>query len=168
VLVSNISLAEYDGDFDSTSDTISFDGIISLAAKAVGNDGQQHDIGFSANVSASADFSWESDEHPTGWNHKTDSPTYTSTTYAAAGEVTIHLLEPDEDTPCYYDNEEVPMETLQQNLPLATQKQLLNPSTVSRLMEEAFQAEAEKMEAPSEDDYAEYEPDEYYDNDRDY
>jgi len=162
-----MTLIESDGDFEIEKDTISYEGILNLGAKAIGNDGQQHDIGFSANVSASADISWETDERPTGWNHKTDSETYTSTTYAAAGEVTIHLLEPDGDSPCHYDNEEVPLETLQQNLPLATQKQLLNPSTISKLMDNAFQSEAEEIEPPSGDDYADYEPDDYYD-DRDY
>ncbi|HEY6436816.1 MAG TPA: hypothetical protein VIY47_09505 [Ignavibacteriaceae bacterium] len=124
-----------------------------MASIAVGNDGQTHHIGYSLIVSASVDYEWESDEHPTGWNYKTDNATYSSSTYASISNVTMHSIEPDTSSPCYYDNEEVSMETLQQNLPLSTQKQLLNPTTIADLMNSSFANQAEKLDPPDPDDY---------------
>jgi hypothetical protein len=79
------------------------------------------------------------------------------------GDIQVHLLEFDPESVCYYDNEEVPVETIQQNLPLLTQKQLLNPKVISDLMDKIFENEAEKLETPSKDDYFD-EPDygDYY------
>jgi hypothetical protein len=170
VQVSDISVVDYSGDYDTTSDSISFDGIISLSAKAVGNDSLIHEIGYSLNVSASVDYSWETDERPTGWNYSRDDATYSYSTSAVISDVEIHLLSPDTESTCYFDNEEVSMETLQQNLPPATQKQLLNPAIIAGHMENGFQDQAEKLDPPSKDDYDDYERDDgrYDDYDGEY
>jgi hypothetical protein len=162
-LVGDVSIEDTDGDLSHDSDTITFDGILSISALAVGNDGKHHEIGYSVSISASADYSWETDERPTGWNHRTDSETWTSTSYAALGDIQVHALEFDPEGVCYYNNEEVSAETLLQNLPHSTQKQLLNPTVISNLMDKTFEAELEELEAPSKDDYFN-EPDygEYY------
>ena len=162
-IVSDVQIQDADGDTSHDSDTITYDGILALSALAVGNDGKHHEIGYSVTVSASADYSWETDESPNGWNHATDSETWSSSSYAALGDIEIHSLEFDPESSCYYNDEEVSAETLLQNLPHATQKQLLNPKMISNLMDKTFEAELEELEVPSKDDYFN-EPDygEYY------
>ena len=139
-----------------------------MAAKVVGNDGQQHDVGYTVNIETSAPFHWMSDERPTGWNYRSDQPTYTSSTHAACGKVTIQSLEIDQDALCYFDGQDVKAQVLTQQISPQAQKQLLNPTLYSNLLDRPFQVHCEDMDPPEYDPEDDDPRNEYDPDDRDY
>jgi len=168
VQVSDLSVQDYQGDFESDSDTITYEGTVSMAGKAMGISGEVLDIGFDVDVIARVEYEWESDEQPTGWNHGTDSPTYSTSVFAAGSDPIIESVQFSADTPFYIQNDEVPFQEVNKYVHPAVLKQLLNPEVYSKAMAGSFQTQLEKLEPPeydpSGDDYDDYDD---RDNERD-
>jgi hypothetical protein len=165
VQVSDVSIQDYNGDFDSDGSTITYEGGLNMAGKAMGLSGEVLDVGFDVDITAKIDYEWESDEHPTGWNHGTDSPTYSSSLYASGTDVLVESVAFSTDSMFLIQDEEVPFHSVNKYIHPATLKQLLNPAIYSQGMLGAFQAQLDKLDPPEYDPGDDYEPD--YD-DRDY
>lgn len=163
--VSDLSVQDYNGDFESDGSTITYEGGLSMAGKAMGLSGEVLDIGFDVNINAKIDYEWETDERPTGWSHKSDRPTYSSSMYPVSTDVMVESVSFSTETPFIIQNEEVPFQSINKYVHPATLKQLLNPAVYSRAMAGAFQAQLDKLDPPEYDSNDDYEPD--YD-DRDY
>ncbi len=138
---------------------MTYEGPISLSATTINKKSQEILIGFSVDVVADVSYDWEEDEQLTGWNHGTDSPTYSSSVYAVASDPQIHSVQFSHDTNFIIDNEEVSLHEAQQIIDPSVLKQLLNPSEYSKLMASAFNKQVENIDPP--------EP-EFDDGDRDY
>ncbi len=137
-----------------------------MAGRAMGLNGQLLDIGYDVDINAKMDYEWETDEHPTGWNHKSDQATYTSSMYPSGTDVIVQSVSFSPDSVFIIQNEEVPFQSINKYVHPATLKQLLNPAVYSRAMSGAFQAQLDKLDPP-ENDYDDYSDDRDYD-DRDY
>lgn len=136
-----------------------------MAGKAMGLSGQMLDVGFDVDISAKIDYEWVTDERPTGWNYRTDNPTYSTSQYAAGSDVMVESVAFSTDSMFLIQDEEVPFHSVNKYIHPATLKQLLNPAIYSQGMSGAFQAQLEKLDPP------EYGPDDDYEpdfDDRDY
>lgn len=136
-----------------------------MAGKAMNLNGEVLDIGYDVDISAMVDYEWESDEHPTGWNHGTDSPTYSDSLYASGSDVIVNSVEFSTESNFIIQNNEVPFHSINKYIHPATLKQLLNPAVYSNAMSGAFQSKLDNLDPPEYDPGDDYEPD--YD-DRDY
>lgn len=156
--ISDLSIDDYYGDFDIGQDSIDYNGGINVLGKVMSNDGNVVDIGFDLDITASAIWEWENDESPTGWNHKTDQPTYTSSVYASVNvpEVTSVSFSTDQDL--YIDNNQYSLRDAAQIIGPDVLRQLLNPDLYSKLMAPAFEKESDNIPDP-EKDFDEPDPD---------
>lgn len=132
-------------------DSITFDDSISLSATAMGKNGQPVEIGYSVDVKAEAGVDWESDESPTGWNYKTDSPTYTSSAYATAGDVSVSGVRFTTGAEYYVNNESMELQEFYQHFDPAVLKQLLNPAIYVKALGPSFDKSVENLEPPEQD-----------------
>jgi DUF2075 family protein len=122
-----------------------------MSGKALNKKNQEVDIGFDVDVVASVGWEWEEDEQPTGWNHKTDTITYSSSTYASCSDVTVDSVTFSQDTNFIINNEEVSLHEAQQYIDPAVLKQLLNPAVYEKLMGSAFESKVENIEPPEQE-----------------
>jgi len=146
-------MQDWGGDCDVDSDTATFDGGFNMAGKAMGNDGKVHDVGFDVDVKASAGAEWGSDEQPTGWNHRTDSPTYTSSSYLSVGEPEVSLVTFSEGMEFLVDGESHFLQDAQQMITPGAMKQLLNPEFYKKLVGSLFDKKAANVDPPEQDYY---------------
>lgn len=162
--MSDFLIQDYLGDFETDRDTINYTGAISMSAKAGNRNGELIDIGYYVDVEASASYEWETDEQPTGWNHSTDNPTYSSYSYASASSPEINSITFTPDQEFYIDNNSFSLHDAQGILDPSVMKQLLNPVIYVPLLGKAIDKKAENLEPPEVE-----EPDDYYDwDDGDY
>ena len=156
--MSDLAVQEFFGDFETGSDAIGYSGTIGMSAKTVNRHGEPVEIGYDVDVEAVADFGWETDEQPTGWNYRTDGPTYTSSMYASVSEPVISSISFTPDQEFYIDNEVYSLYDAQRVIDPAVLKQLLNPQIYIPLMRPSFEKKAEDMEPPEQyyDDYDDY------------
>ena len=138
----------------SNSDHIGYEGPVSMSATVPGNNGSPIDLGFTVDIESLADVQWESDESPSGWNYRTDSPTYTRHYYAVPGDVKITSVSYSAEHPFIIDNEEVPFSHIQDHISPQVLKQLLNTEYYSKIFDSMF-AEAAKNIDPPEPDFDE-------------
>jgi hypothetical protein len=132
-------------------DSITYDGSISLSARAIDKNGQPAEIGYSVDVKADAGVGWESDESPTGWNYKTDNPTYTSSEYATSGDVSVKGVQFTNGAPYFVNNDEIELQEFQQHFDPVVLKQLLNPEIYAKALGSSFDSAAANLEPPEQD-----------------
>lgn len=149
--MSNFSIQEYFGDFEINKDSIDYSGAIGMSATVVNKNGQPVEVGYDVDVEASCGIDWETDEQPTGWNHSRDEPTYTSSIYAVATDLSITSISFTEGQEFYIDNEVYSLHDAQSIIDPAVLKQLLNPSVYEPLIGSAFDKKAEGIEPPEAD-----------------
>ena len=150
--VSNLEMQDWGGDCDVDDEAI-FDGGFNMAGKALGIDGKVHEIGFDVDVKATADTEWQSDESPTGWNYKTDNPTYTSSEYLSVGDPTITEVKFSEGMAFYVDGNDLYLHDAQKLFDPNTLKQLLNPDIYKKLVGSLFDKKAANVDPPEQDYY---------------
>ena len=157
--ISDLSIEEYFGDFETNGDSIDYSGMINVFGKALTKEGQVADIGFYADIDASATYGWESDETPTGLNHSRDEPTFSSSTFVSTGlpEVNSVSFTPEEDF--FIAGDAYSLRDAQQLIDPTILRQLLNPALYVKLINPAFEKYAENMDPPEQD---------YDEPDRDY
>lgn len=109
-----------------------------MSAKATSKTGEISNITFGVNVNAGCDYRWESDEKPSGWNYKSDTPTYSSYSYAEGNDLEIYSLKFDSLGDFSIDNNYISYEEFIDYLSPYSLKQLLNPSAYISLMSPEF------------------------------
>jgi hypothetical protein len=144
-------MQDWGGDCDVYSDEADFNGGFNMAGKAMGNDGKPHNVGFDVDVTAHAGVEWQSDEQPTGWNYRSDSPTYTSTSHAVVGDVTISSVAFSEDAEFVIDDESYSLHDAQQLISRAAISQLLDPEIYKKLVNSLFDKKAANVDPPEPD-----------------
>jgi hypothetical protein len=154
---SNFKVQEHDLEANASSDEIFIRGRISASATVIALDGQSKEIRWDVWVEASGGFEWEDDESPTGWNYKTDDPTYTSNTYAATEDPEFTSIAFDDGSTFFINNEEFSVEEAQQQISPKIMKHLLDPTLYSGIVGEKFDSKAETLEEPGNN----YESDDY-------
>ena len=155
---------DYYEDFEINDSTIDYDGTVGVKGQVLTREGTPAEISFNLNIVASADWDWEVSEEPTGWNYRTDQPTYTSSRSVVVNspEVSSVSFYPDDDI--YVNKEPYSVQEVQEIIDPTVLKQLLNPTLYSKLMTPKFQQQAESVQEP-EQDYNE--PDNDYDSSED-
>lgn len=156
--MADFAVQEFFGDFEVNKDSIDYSGAIGMSATVVNKHGEQVTVGYDVDVQASAGIGWETDEDPTGWNHSTDQPTYTTSTYAVASDVSITSVSFTEGQEFYIDNEVYSLHDAQSIIDPSVLKQLLNPAIYVPLMGPSFDSTAADIEPP------EVEERDYYDD----
>jgi len=149
--VADIQVTEFHDNPHASGDSITFDGSIDLSATAIGKNGQPIEIGFSVDVKAEAGLGWESDESPTGWNYKTDNPTYTSHDYATSGDISVTSVQFTDGAEYYINNEAVELQEFYQHFDPVVLKQLLNPEIYVKALGSAFDKSVENLEPPEQE-----------------
>jgi len=149
--VADIKVTEFHDNPHADSDSITFDGSISLSATAINRNGQPAAIGYSVDVKAEAGLGWESDESPTGWNHKTDSPTYTSYAYAESGDISVTSVQFTDGAEYYVNNEAMELQEFYQHIDPTALKQLLNPEIYVKALGSEFDRATENLEPPEQE-----------------
>jgi hypothetical protein len=149
--VADIKVTELHENPYADSDSITYDGSISLSATAMNRNGQPAEIGYSVDVKAEAGLGWESDESPTGWNYKTDNPTYTSYEYATSGDISVTSVQFTDGAEYYVNNDAMELQEFYQHFDPAVLKQLLNPEIYVKALGSSFDSAAEKLEPPEPD-----------------
>lgn len=162
--MADFAVQEYFGDFEINKGSIDYSGAIGMSATVVNKHNEQATVGYDVDVDASASINWETDEQPTGWNYSRDQPTYTSSTYAVASDVSITSISFTEGQEFYIDNEVYSLHDAQSIIDPSVLKQLLNPTIYESLMGPAFDKRAEDIEPPEQD----YEPEDDFDMHGDY
>ena len=133
-----------------------------MAGKALDREGNVAEIGFDLDIVASAGWEWEQDESPTGWNYKSDSPTYTTTTFASVNTPVVSSVSFSPEQDFTINGESHSIRNAQKYIDPTVLKQLLNPVLYAKLMGSAFEKEAENMEQPEPDfDEPDYSRDDY-------
>jgi len=121
-----------------------------MTAKVLDKNGNTVEIAYTVDVQASAQVEWENDEYPSGWNYRTDSPTYTTSVYAASGEVVVSKVS-FIDEGWVIGDDEVSMQQAQQHLNPESLRQLLNGQIYSKILGPLFDKATENMEPPDPD-----------------
>lgn len=160
-VVDNIKLSELSDNPYADSDSISYDDSIELFADALNKNGQPVNIRYSVDVLAEAEIEWESDDEPTGWNYGTDSPTYTTSSYATSGEISVKNVQFTPGAEYYVGDDAMELQEFQQNFTPDVLKQLLNPAIYAKALAPSFDSSTENLEPP-EQDYHEPERDSRY------
>jgi hypothetical protein len=153
--VSEFKIYDYNDSFDAKGDTLTYKGSLEITAKVAGHDGAPHEVMFSVDVDAEAGLDWETVETPTGWNHRRDTPTYSSSSQAISYDPKVKSVQFTPNAPYYIDSNELTEEEFQKLVDPMTRKQLLNPALYVKAIEPYFNKKAEEM-AEEEPDY--YEP----------
>jgi len=148
--VADIKIIEFQ-DNPHVDDSITYDGSIDLSATAINRNGQPTEIGYSVDVKAEAGLDWESDDSPTGWNYKTDNPTYTSYAYATSGDISITSVQFTNGAEYYIDNNAIDLQEFQQHFDPAVLKQLLDPTIYVKALALPFDNAAKRAELPEKD-----------------
>lgn len=151
--MADFAVQEFFGDFEVNKDSINYSGAIGMSATVVNKHGEQVTVGYDVDVDASVSVDWETDEQPTGWNYGTDQPTYTSSTYAVASDVSVTSVSFTEGQEFYIDNEVYSLHDAQSIIDPSVLKQLLNPTIYASLMAPSFDRKAEDIEPEEEPDY---------------
>jgi len=162
-VLSDFEIQDYDLSFDSSSDSADISGSVSASATVPGLDGQPKDIGWDVWVEATCGIGWESDESPTGWNYKTDNPTYTSYTYATGDSLEFTSITFSDGAVFYINNEELTLQDAQQQIDPAVLKLLLDPKLFEPTVGKFADSKIQDMEPP-EPDFDEPDRDDYYDS----
>jgi len=149
--VADIKVTELHENPFADGDSITFDGSISLSATAMSKNGKPAEIGYSVDVKAEAGLGWESDESPTGWNYKTDNPTYTSYEYAEAGDISVTNVQFTDGAEYYVNNEAMELQEFYQHFDTMVLKQLLNPEIYVKALGSSFDKAAENLEPPEQE-----------------
>ena len=147
----------WEGDcyLDNETNTANFDGGFSMSGKVVGKDGKIHNVGYTISAKATADIDWETDDEPTGWNYKSDQPTYKSYTYATISDTKILDVKFTDDIEFLYDDDLLYLDQVLEYIEPYIIKQLLDPNIYRKLIGQIFQDKAENLEPP-EIDYQEF------------
>jgi len=159
--VSDIKVSEFHENAFADSDSITYDGAIGMSATVMDRNGKPVEVGYDVDVKAEASINWESDETPTGWNYKTDSPTYTSHAYAECGDITVTSVQYIQGSDYYINNEAMELDEFVQQIDPTALKLLLTPSIYAKALGSPFDKAAENAEPP-EPDY--HEPERDYDS----
>jgi len=149
--VSNIQVQYLHENPYADSDSITYDGSISLFANTEDKNGRTVEIGYSVDVKAEAGVGWESDDSPTGWNYRTDSPTYTTYYYATSGDISVTSVQFVDGAEYYINNDAMELKEFYQHLDPMVLKQLLNPEIYVKALGSAFDKAAENIEPPEPD-----------------
>lgn len=108
-------------------------------------------MSFVVSVESSGDYEWESDESPTGWNHATDNPTYTSYPYASTSPPKVTSVS-FENVEFSVNGTDYSVQDAQRLIGPIAMKQLLNPAVYEKLLTQPYDNYAEKMDQPEQDD----------------
>jgi len=149
--VSDLSIQDFYGDFDTSSDSIEYNGTINVHGKALNRQGKPVEIGYDVEIASSASVEWEEDENPTGWNYKSDQPTYTSSVYASAGTPEVSSVSFIPDQEFYIDGDAYSIQDALKEIDPSVIKQLLHPTLYVNLLGSAFDKQAENIEPPEPD-----------------
>jgi len=149
--VSGLTIDSINGDFYTHQDEIILDGGVTVFGKALNRKGEVVDVGFDLDIKASAGVGWQEDDEPTGWNYKTDNPTYTSYTTAEAGDIAIESIQFSDGMAFIVDNEELYLRDAQQIIDPSVMKQLLDPNVYIKLLNPYFDKKAAEMEPPEQE-----------------
>jgi hypothetical protein len=150
--ISEVKIVDMYDDFKTSSSDISYTGWMGFSATVADRQGNPVNLRYLLDISASCDVSTESDESPTGWNHRTDSETYTTQLYSVAGDVTVSSVafSPDVDA-IGINGKEYSVNDAIKVIDPAVIKQLLHPLTYAGVLGPLFDKEAEGI-PPSEPD----------------
>jgi len=158
----DVIINDYYGDFETSSDSIDYDGDISVGAKVLDKTGNPIELGLDIKIAASSSVEWEEDESPTGWNYKSDQPTYTTSVYASAGTPVVDSVSFAHNEGFYINGDTCTLQEVQQHVDSSVLKYFLNPALYVGLMGPAFDKEAENIEPPEPDfDEPDYGRDDY-------
>jgi len=149
--VSDLSIQDFYGDFDTGSDSIEYNGSIQVTGKALNRQGKPVEITYDVEIASSASVEWEEDESPTGWNHSSDQPTYTSSVYASASTPEVSSVSFIPDQEFYIDGAEYSIQGALEQIDPSVIKQLLHPALYVNLLGPAFDKQAENIEPPEPD-----------------
>jgi len=150
-LVSNLSIKDIGGDFYTTDDGVFLDGGVTASGTAINLQGATVKVTFDIDIKAAAPISWEDDEYPTGWNHKTDSITYSSDYRPEVGVIEVSSVEFSDGMAFYINNEDLYLRDAQNILGPDVMKQLLDPVVYQRLLGPAFDKKVENIDPPEQD-----------------
>ena len=158
----DVIINDYYGDFETSSDSIDYDGDISVGAKVLDKTGNPIELGLDIKIAASSSVEWEEDESPTGWNYKSDQPTYTTSVYASASTPVVDSVSFAHNEGFYINGDTCTLQEVQQHVDSSVLKYFLNPALYVGLMGPAFDKEAENIEPPEPDfDEPDYGGDDY-------
>jgi hypothetical protein len=108
--------------------------------------GQLHSILYTTNVKARCDYEWETIDHPTGWNYKSDQPTYTSYEVPTANDILIQSVSFNADSEFNIDNQDLPIQEAINKFGKDIVKELLNPDIIRKAMAPGFKREIDSLE----------------------
>jgi len=158
----DVIINDYYGDFETSSDSIEYNSDISVGAKVLDKTGNPIELGLDIKIAASSSVEWEEDESPTGWNYKSDQPTYTTSVYASAGTPVVDSVSFAHNEGFYINGDTCTLQEVQQHVDSSVLKYFLNPALYVGLMGPAFDKEAENIEPPEPDfDEPDYGGDDY-------
>lgn len=115
-------------------------------------------IHFSVDISAHGSYEWVEEEKPTGWNYKSDSATYSSSTLPSLNGVTVESARFSPNSTFQIQNEEVPLQSIGKYIHPVALKQLLNPAIYQEAMAREFDSYLEDLEPP-EDNFDDFDDD---------
>jgi hypothetical protein len=153
---------------DASTDSITFDGTISMSATVINREGNAIPIGYDADVVASSVVEWETNERDVRGPAGPESDTYETYEYATSGPIVVSAASFSHSGVYLYDNEEVSLDQLREYIDDEVLKQLLAPEIYVNALAQSFDDAAEKLEPDdNSDDFNEPDYDDYGDNDID-
>lgn len=147
--VSNISVEDWGGKFDSSSKHISYSGPVGISADMIDMRGNKVHIGYDIAISASASIDWESDSQQDSFGsfHQAE-PTYSDYSLPSASTPNIESVSFVNGSTFYYNNKEISLQQAQKYVDL---KQLLNSGLYVNVVSSAFDSKIKDMDQPSPD-----------------
>ncbi len=99
-------------------------------------------------IQAKVPVEWEEDGNPTGWNHKSDSITYSNVQVPFPGQLAIISLSFKKDYPITVDGADMSLQDAARSLGMDTIKGLLNPQLYMDSLNKLFNDQIENLDPP--------------------
>lgn len=106
-----------------------------------------HQVQFDVSVNANAEIETVSDDTPSGWNYRTDSPTYSNESYLAIGNTDIQSVSFPDNGTFIIDGTDSNIRDAQRVFHISTLKKLLDPKLYEEFAIKVFENKLEDIDS---------------------
>jgi hypothetical protein len=151
--ISDLSIENYESDFEDNGDSITYDGILSMSGDAVDRQGNKIGVGFDVYVVASSGYEEVDDSEPNGWNYRTDQPTYSSASRLELDPPVVKKIQFVPDSEVYItgidggNDAEVSLKDAQKYIDPSVLNQLLDPRYYTKALNYYFDRKSESVKS---------------------